>query len=444
MTEQIRLEFPRNNVLSDSYRAQLMIEEIGYKTFYFHFSKVEDPRKENGKRHKLIHIIILTIIGILRGFSDFENMADDLKYDEKELSEKLGLKHGIPSHDTFSRVFRIIDSKAVMHAFIDWTYSFVTLVNEHIAIDGKAVKAATEKTEGKNPPYILNSYVCSRQLVLGQLLIDQKTNEITGIPELLNYLDIKGCTVTIDAIGCQKKICKLLHDKKAEFVLPAKENQRLMHESIELYAKDAYAEWLKEEDQIRVHKAKGYKARESRLHLPYHDIMDVYHEIDPKAEHGREPGDRLYIVIRDTSMIDSEQWPYVKAVGYTIRKRTEIRRKNGKDISETTVDENTWIMSSDKIKACEFGSLVRGHWGIENRLHGVIDSSFREDWSTARKDSAIENLSQMRKICYNFINLDPSVSGMTKKKAFNYYRRNTDAIIKLIFLEIPKAENTNF
>ena len=441
MTEQIHLEFPNSNVLSERYRAELMIEEIGYKTFFFHFSKVEDPRKENGKRPQLIHILILTIIGILRGFSDFENMVDDLKYDEKELTEKLGLKHGIPSHDTFSRVFRLIDSKAVMHAFIDWTYSYITLVQEHIAIDGKAVRAATEKIEGKNTPYIVNSYVCGQQLVLGQLLIDQKTNEINGIPELLELLDLKGCTVTIDAIGCQRKICQQLHDKKADFVLPAKENQRLMHEAIELFAEDAYEQWLLEEEQIRQYEEKGIKGKGDKLYLPYHEKMDVYHEVDPKAEHGREPGDRLYIVIYDISMIDKKQWPHVKAVGYTIRKRTEIKRKDGEDVSVTSVDKNTWIISKKKMTAKEFGKLARGHWGIENKLHGVIDASFREDWSTAKKDGAIENLAQMRKICYNFMTLDPAVNGMTKKKAFNYYRRNTDAIIRLIFLEIPKSES---
>lgn len=439
MLDQVKLEFPKNNVLSDSYRAVLMIEEIGFKTLYFHFSKVEDPRKAKGKRHQLIHIFILTIIGILRGHSDFENMVDDLKYDEKELTEKLGLKHGIPSHDTFSRIFRLIDPKVFMHAFIDWMYSVITLRNEHIAIDGKAVRAATEKIEGKNTPYIVNSYVCDQKLVLGQLLIDQKTNEIKGIPELIELLDIKGCTITIDAIGCQKKICELIHDKKADFVLPVKENQPLMHEAIEYFIKDAYKEWLLEEEQMAKHESKGYKTKGDQLYLPWHKKMDVYHEVDPKAEHGREPGDRLYIVVYDVSMIDKEQWPHVKAIGYTIRKRTEIKRKNGVDISETTVEENTWILSR-KMTAREFGKLARGHWGIENRLHGEIDAAFREDWSTARKDNAIENLSQMRKICYNFMTLDPAVAGKTKKKTFNYYRHNTDAIMRLIFCEMPTAE----
>lgn len=438
MTEEIRMEFPKSNVLSDQYRMNLMIEEIGFKTLYFHFAKIEDPRKENGKRHQLIHIFILTIIGLLRGHTDFENMVDDLRYDEKELSEKLGLKHGIPSHDTFSRVFRLIDAKAFMHAFIDWTYSYITLVNEHIAIDGKAVRAATEKIEGKNAPYIVNSFVCGQKLVLGQLLIDRKTNEINGIPQLIELLDLKGCTITIDAIGCQKKICGLLHDKKAHFVLPVKENQRLMHEAIEVYAKDAYAEWLKEEEQIKLHESKGYRTRGDNLYLPYHKKMDVYREIDPKAAHGRAPGDRLYIVINDISMIDKSEWPYVKEVGYTIRKRTEIRRENGVDVSKETVEENTWILSR-KMTAKEFGQIARGHWSIENNLHGETDSAFREDWCTARKDNAIENLAQMRKICYNFMTLDPAVQGMTKKKMFNYYRRNTDAIIRLIFCEIPKA-----
>ncbi len=185
------------------------------------------------------------------------------------------------------------------------------------------MRAATEKIEGKSSPYIVNSYVTGQELVLGQLLIDQKTNEIKGIPELIELLDIKGCTITIDAIGCQKKICELIHEKRAHFVLPVKENQKLMHESIELYAEDAYEQWLRE------YREKGYKTKGDQLYLPWHKKLEIFHEIDPKAAHGREPGDRKYIVINDTSMIDKEQWPHVKAVGYTIRKRTEIKRKDG-------------------------------------------------------------------------------------------------------------------
>ena len=133
-------------------------------------------------------MIVFTLLLVTPPFSGIyscirccEISLDDLKYDEKELTEKLGLKHGIPSHDTFSRVFRLINPKTFMQVFIDWTYTYISLVNEHIAIDGKAVRAATEKVEGKNVPYIVNSYVCGQNLVLGQLLIDQKTNEITGI-----------------------------------------------------------------------------------------------------------------------------------------------------------------------------------------------------------------------------------------------------------------------
>ena len=429
------------NALSNEYRRELLLKEIGYRTLSFHLGKIKDPRKENGKRHQLIHILILTIIGILRGFSDFDNMVDDLKYDEKELSEKLGLKHGIPSHDTFSRVFRIIDAKEFMKAFIDWSYSAIVLGNEHIAFDGKAVRAACAKVENENVPYIVNSYVCTKGVVLGQLLIDRKTNEIKGIPELIKLLDLEDCTVSIDAIGCQKEICDLLIRKQASFVLPVKENQKLMHESLLLYIQDSYEQWKKEEEQISKVKEKGKKSQGYNLYLPMHEVLDVWHEIDPKAEHGREPGDRLYVVMKDTSAVSSREWPHVKAVGMTIRKRTVIQRKNGEDISETSTEINTWILSRE-MSAKEFGKIVRGHWGIENSLHYVLDTSFNEDRCTARKDNALENLAQMRKICYNFMKLDPAVQGKSKTKIFTYYRRNIDEGIKLIFFEIPKAAHS--
>lgn len=426
------------DALSYEYRHLLAVEEIGYRTLSFHLSKIDDPRKEKGKRHQLIHILILTIIGILRGFSDFDNMVDDLKYDEQELSEKLGMKHGIPSHDTFSRVFRIIDAKAFMKAFIDWSYSMTVLNGNHVAFDGKAVRAACAKVESENMPYIVNSYVCEKGIVLGQLLIDKKTNEIKGIPELMELLDLEGCTVTIDAIGCQKSICDLLKKKKASFVLPVKENQKLMHEALQLYIQDSYDEWKHEEEQVAKVREKGKKTEGYNLYLPMHKKMDVWHDVDPKAEHGREPGDRLYVVMNDLSVIDRKEWPHVKAVGMTVRKRTVIQRKNGEDISETSTEVNTWILSKE-MSAKEFGKIVRGHWGIENTLHYVLDQSFNEDRCTARKDNALENLAQMRKICYNFMKLDPAVQGKSKTKIFTYYRRNIDEVIKLIFFEIPKA-----
>lgn len=423
--------------MSSSYLAELEIMETGLNALYFHLNKIKDPRKRKGKRHKLVHILILTVIGVLRGHTDFANMVDDLKYDEQELTELLGLEHGIPSHDTFSRVFRIIDAKEFMHAFIDWAYSYIQLCEkEHIAFDGKAVRAACDKINGGNMPYIVNGYVCDRKLVLGQLRIDAKTNEIVGIPELMKLLDLEGCIVTIDAIGCQKNFCEILHNKGAGFVLPAKENQKLLHESILLYMQDAYAEWQKEEEQIKAFYGKGHKNKGLKIETPYHDMMSVFHEVDPKPEHGRKPGDRLYVTINSTSAVNTEQWPYVKAVGMTIRKRTEIKRKNGKDVSEESTEINTWILS-EYMDARRFGSIVRSHWAIENSLHGVADQYFREDWCTARKDNATENLAQMRKICYNFINLDPAVKGKSKKAAFNYYRHNTKAVIDLIFWKVP-------
>ena len=428
------------NALSNKLYAQLEVFEAGYRSLYFHMSKLVDPRKDKGKRHKLVHILILTVIGILRGQTDFANMVDDLKYDEEELTELLGLERGIPSHDTFSRVFRLIDAKEFMHAFIDWAYSYIKLQkDEHIAFDGKAVRAACDKINGGNMPYIVNSYVCGRKLVLGQLRIDSKTNEIKGIPDLIRLLDLDHCVVTIDAIGCQKEICDVIHNKNADFVLPVKENQKNMHKSLLLQISDQYEEWRREEAQAKEFYGKGHKNKGIKLKQPVHEIMDVYHDVDPKAEHGRKPGDRMYIVLNNTEAVNKEDWPHVKAVGMTIRKRTEIKRKNGKDISEETTEVNTWIMSKT-MSARRFGEIVRGHWRIEGSLHGVADQYFREDWCTARKDNATENLAQMRKICYNFIHLDPAVEGKSKKAAFNYYRRNTEAILKLIFEEVPMQE----
>ena len=394
------------------------------------FSTIEDPRMARGKRHRLIDVFILTIFGLLWGYTDFVNMADELSYHEEYFTEMLGLKHGIPSHDVFSAVFRVIDPQKFLICFIEWIGSIAQIKGKHIAIDGKAIRAACDKIHNRNIPYIVNAFLVDQNLVIGQIKVDEKTNEIKGIPELMEYLNLEGVTVTIDAIGTQKEICeKIVKEKKGDYVLPAKENQPQMHEIIEDYFRANLEDYKKQLKQKEDYEKEKLKIKSDLL-----DQMSNYTESE--SDHGRIEK-RTYYTSTDIRWIDQQKWPTVKCIGYTIRERQVIHRneKDGYIEEAPSVEVNTWIMSRT-MSAMEFKKYCRGHWAIENSLHYVLDTQLYEDRSTARKDHAMENLSLMRKMVLNLKNLDPVAKKKTTKASFNYFRNHPEAVWELIFNKI--------
>ena len=179
-------------------------------TLYNHFEILEDPRDIRGKRHELINILIMTIYGILCGYTDFTNLADFLKVHDDYFIHLLNLKYGTPSHDTLSNVFSLIDSKKFMELFIEWIKQIINDNGIHLSIDGKAVKSARDKINGGNTPYIVSAFLSDIGISIGQVKVDDKSNEITAIPELIELLDIENKIITIDAIGTQEDICNLI------------------------------------------------------------------------------------------------------------------------------------------------------------------------------------------------------------------------------------------
>jgi predicted transposase YbfD/YdcC len=356
-------------------------------------------------------------------------MAMELKYHEKFFTEILGLRNGVPSHDTFSAVFCIIDTAAFMESFIMWITGIVRAKGSHVAIDGKAVKAACDKIHKGRMPYLVNAFIVEMGLCIGQLKVDEKTNEIKGIPELLDWLDLEGAVITADAIGCQREIAAKIKEKGADFVLPAKENQPTLHADILLEMKTREAE----NELAREH---AKKLAEKGLRAPLPDkAFDVYEQIE--KGHGRIER-RRYSVLNDSVCIDKELWPYVKSIGLVERERMVIKR----DADGEIIDENpsfecvTYIMSRE-MKAEEFACYVRGHWGVENSLHWVLDDCFREDRCTARKNHAMENLGLLRKILLDLMKLDANTAKMSMRAKQVYYRNDPNAVFKLLFEEIP-------
>jgi predicted transposase YbfD/YdcC len=372
------------------------------ESFFKIFENLEDPRDNRGKKHLLIHIIVLSIYGILCGYDDFTNMAYFLKKQESVLSEKLKLLNGIPSHDTFSAVFRIIDPNNFIKLFIDWTKQMFELKGKHIAIDGKAVAAATDKVNNGNIPYVVSAFLTDIGISIGQYKIDEKTNEIKGIPELLDIIDIKDSTITIDAIGTQKVIVEKIIKKEGHYCLSVKKNHKLLYDDINTYYQDAIY------DNKEIPKMSYYETLEKG--------------------HGRIEKRKYYIVNDLSFVLDRDNWRNLKSVGMVIQERT-IGDKTSKEIQYHILDQI--------LTAKDYERYTRSHWKIENNLHWILDVIFNEDHSLAKKNNAIHNLTLLRKIVFNFTKLDPSMEKKTTKKKIIDYTFDFSTFEKLIYEFIP-------
>ncbi len=376
------------------------------KTFIEIFENLEDPRDNRGKIYPLIDILLLALYGVLAGFSDFTNMSYYLKKREAELSEEFGLSKGVPSHDVFSDVFRVIDIEKFMALFVEWTKNLaLAKTGQHIAIDGKAVRAAAKKAENGNIPYVLSAFMCGCGISIGQKEVGEKTNEIPEIPKLLDLIDITDCTVTIDAIGTQKDIMDKIIDKGGHFCLQLKKNQRAAFEDVDLFFRD-----LEEKNKEDFQKLSSYT--------------------ETAKDHGRIEG-REYYTFADTEEIKrmlGARWEHVKCIGMARLTRT---------IGEAATREVHYHLLDVETAAEKYMELAKGHWEIENSLHWVLDIHFQEDASTANSGNAISNLALLRKIAFNFTKLDPAMKKKTTKQKMIDFMTDIQFFKKLVFEIIP-------
>lgn len=374
------------------------------------FSNIEDPRDNRGKKHLLIHVIILAIYGILCGYEDFTNMSYFLKKKESELTKEFGLLNGVPSHDTFSAVFRILNPKEFMDLFIQWTKQIIvnktTKEGKHIAIDGKAIKSATDKVNNGNIPYIVSAFLTDIGISIGQCKVDDKSNEITAIPELLDLIDIKDSTITIDAIGTQTKIVNKIIEKDGHYCLSVKENQLLLYNDI----KDYFDYAINDEEESE--NISSYRTAEKN--------------------HGRIETRSYYISKRVDFIKEYHNWKNIAFIGMVIREREINNNKS--------TEKHYYIL--DKVKdAKELAKFTRSHWQIENKLHWILDVVFNEDHSTSKKDNAIENVSIVRKIVFNLTKLDPEMAKKTTKKKMIDYMYDLSLYKKLIYDILPNNKH---
>lgn len=366
------------------------------------FEVLEDPRDERGKKYKLIDILIMTIYGLLCGLKDFTNIADFMKLKEDYFTKLLNLENGTPSHDCLSDLYASIDPKQFMKIFIEWIKDILEKkTGKKISIDGKAIKSATDKINNGNIPYIVSAFIGEIGLSMGEVKVDDKSNEITAIPELLDLLDIEGATITIDAIGTQVDIVNKIVNKGGHYVLPVKDNQRILKKEIKSQF-DSYNNLL--------------------------GNPEVFHKSTVDKDHGRIEEREYYLTYNTSKITDKEKWNTVNAVAYMRVTRTER--------DETTITDNYYIIDN-KIEIDKLIDAIRDHWNIECGLHWRLDVILDEDHSTNKVGNSIENLSIIRKIIFNLASLDNRFGKVPLQRKLTRYMLDFENIEKLIFEVIP-------
>lgn len=348
-----------------------------------HFHNIDDPRIERRKLHKLIDIITISICAVICGaetWSDLELFGSS-KY--SFFQQFLELPNGIPSHDTFARVFARLNPEQFQQSFINWIQSISKLTNQEIvAIDGKTLRGSYDPSDDKAAIHMVSAWAAANRLVLGQVKVDEKSNEITAIPELLKVLCLQGCIVTIDAIGCQKEIVKQIVEQDGDYVISLKKNQKSLYERVDSLFKSA----------INNH-FQGFEYSEFR---------------QDESGHGRQEIRQCVMLSNIQDLIDPEnKWSNLTSVGMINSWRTE----DGKTTLETR-----YFISSLPNNAELLAQSVRTHWNIENKLHWVLDVQFNEDSSRIRKDNAPQNLAIVRHIALNLLNQEKTVKAGVKRK----------------------------
>lgn len=341
-----------------------------------YFEYIPDHRVNRNKKHLLSDIIILSILAVICGAESWDSIELFGKTKLDFLKTFLKLPNGIPSHDTINRVFSSMRPRFFEDAFIKWVDSLrdENIKREIISLDGKCIRGSKDSFHEKNPIYMVSAWASENQLVLGQLKVNEKSNEITAIPLLLDLLDIEGSIITIDAIGTQTKIAEKIIDNKADYILSLKGNQK------ELLA------------QV-----------ESCFNRQKPDSM---HEVTEKG-HGRIET-RKCEVITNLGFIDNrEHWKGLKTI---------VKISAHRDTSKKTETETRFYISSVLDDASSFNSFIRQHWGVENRLHWTLDMVFDEDRQRKRTQNSAQNFSFIRKIALNLLKQDTSKGSLVSKR----------------------------
>lgn len=339
--------------------------------FFAHFAVMPDPRVDRTKKHLLLDILFIGMCTLICGGESFTDMEDFGEAKEEWLRQFLRLPHGIPSHDTFRRVFAAMDAVAFGQCFMRWSAALhEATAGQVIALDGKTLRHSFDTATGQAAIHLVSAWAADSGLALGQLKVDGKSNEITALPALLNLLALPGQVVTMDAMGCQRELAGKIVQKHGDYVLCLKGNQGSLHEEVKYFFEQAQAN-------------------------QWHDVPHGYYETVEK-DHGRIETRRCWMVeqVATDWLERGEQWPGLASIAAI----TAERQVGGK-----TTRETRYFISSLRGSAQQLATAARQHWGIENSLHYVLDVTMNEDASRVRKDYAAENLAVLRRIALNAV-----------------------------------------
>jgi len=347
-----------------------------------HFGALKDPRIDRTKRHLLVDIVCLSICAVIAGAEGWEDIEEFGKQKADWLRTFLQLPHGIPSHDTIARVFRLLDSEEFEATFRDW----ISIVNQclgtrHIAVDGKSARRSHDRLTMKGMLHLVSAWSVDNRLVLAQQAVDEKSNEITALPELLKALQLKGALVTIDAMGCQKEVAAQIVKQGGDYILNVKDNQPRLCAALREHFTELHSDDRCTKTQRCVTHTKAHGRNEERHYFCV-----------PLPE--------------ELAWIAGE-WSGCRSLGQSI----SYIQRNGQETTEVRYYLNTLPANARR-----FGQGVRGHWSIENAQHWVLDVTFREDESRIRKDAGPENFARLRRIALNILQQDKSKGSIRRKR----------------------------
>jgi len=349
------------------------------------FSDLPDPRVQGRCDHKLMDILIIAVCAALCGADSWVGVETVGKAKEAWFRQFLKLENGIPSHDTFGDVFAKIDSEAFQSRFMRWVESvFRVTKGQVVALDGKTLRGSHKREAGKEAIHLVNAWAVSNGLVLGQRKVEDKTNEITAIPELLRLLNVSGCIVTIDAMGCQKAIAQTIRDEKADYVLRVKDNQSNLKQDLEdwfAYGDSRHFDGMQMDFHQTTHKTSG------RI-----EIRRCWAVSDPLAfEHIRH----------------YDGWADLHSI---------VRIQRERRLGEQLTRETAYYISSLPADAARLLQATQHHWAIENSFHWVMDVTFAEDLSRIRNEDSAENMAVLRSIALNLLKHDTSKGSLRQKR----------------------------
>lgn len=350
--------------------------------FIEYFDEITDPRLERCKLHKLIDIIVISVLGFICGCQTWDELEDFGKSQQDWLKQFLDLPHGIPSHDTIARVFARMNPEVFQQCFMELTQGLIRENNDLIAIDGKTLRRSHDHKKNQHPLHIVSAWATKNHLTLGEVKTSGKGNELAGIEKILELIDIEGCCITIDALGCQKKIAEKIVAHGADYVLAVKGNQGLLHNKMINLFKEA--------------KSLEYEA------------MVFYEDQTIDGDHGRIET-RAYTVLPLMYGFEmKKQWRNLQSFI-----KVDTIREKGKKIS---IDARYYISSLDPKNAKKIGECIRHHWAIENSLHWCLDVVFNEDQSRIRKGHAPENIALIRRFALSLLKNETSFKGGMRRK----------------------------